>query len=52
MADILKIVEVAYTLNSNTANMTIQLGGVPVRLERAIIDVNKNIDNLRVSLGR
>lgn len=50
--DKLKIVEVNYVVNSNTAVRTIQLGDTPIRLERQVLDVNKNIEDLRVSLGR
>ena len=50
--DTLKIKEVSYTLNSATAQRTIQLGGFAVELERQIVDLNKNVETLRISLGR
>jgi hypothetical protein len=50
--DTLKIKDIIYTVNSNTAQRTIQLGGFAVQLDRQIVDVNKNIEALRVSLGR
>jgi len=50
--DTLQIKEVAYVVNNNIASRSIQLGSIPPMLNEDIIKVNKNIEALRVSIGR
>lgn len=50
--DTLKVKEVKYIVNDQSAIRNIQLGSIPVELDREIIEVNKNVESLRVSLGR
>lgn len=50
--DILKIKEVTYQISDIMAFRRIRVGSLPVELDREIIEVNKNIEDLRVSLGR
>lgn len=50
--DTLRILEVRYVISAQTAERRIQLGGRAVDLENLIVDVNKDLENLRVSLGR
>jgi hypothetical protein len=50
--DTLKIVEVSYTINSSEATRSIQLGSLPPRIEDKVIEIRKNLSDLRVSLGR
>jgi hypothetical protein len=50
--DTLKIVEVSYTISDSEAVRDIQLGALPVRLEDDIIRIRKNLNDLRISLGR
>ena len=50
--DTLKIKGVNYIVNSDTANRTIQLGGSVIQLEKQLVEVSKNVEALRISLGR
>jgi hypothetical protein len=50
--DTLKIKQVQYIVNNSQAIRNIELGSLPVELSQAVIDVNKNVTDLRVSLGR
>ena len=50
--DILKVIEVKYVLNSGEARRYIELGSLPPKLDQSIINVNKNVEDLRISLGR
>jgi len=50
--DELKIVEVTYTIDASNATRTIQLGSLPIELDREILKVRKNIEDLRISIGR
>jgi len=50
--DILKIVQVKYTLMPGVMMRDIELGSLPVRMDDQIISVNKNLVDLRISLGR
>jgi 2-hydroxy-3-keto-5-methylthiopentenyl-1-phosphate phosphatase len=50
--DTLRIISTRYIINSNVAVREIQLGGEPTALENIVVSVNKNVNDLRVSLGR
>jgi len=50
--NILQVKEITYISVGNQSIRTIQLGSLPVRLDEDIIKVQKNITDLRVSLGR
>ena len=50
--DVLKVMEVKYTLTGNSSVRGIQLGSLPVRLDDSIKKVRKDLTELRVSLGR
>lgn len=50
--DTLEIMEVKYKITSNDSIREIQLGSLPIQLDREILTVNKNIEDLRISLGR
>jgi hypothetical protein len=50
--DTLEIMEMRYTINDAQAVRNIQLGSVPIELDRDIELINKNIQDLRMSLGR
>jgi len=50
--DLLKIKQVTYTVNDQEAYMQLQLGQLPVQLDREVIAINQDLQNLRVSLGR
>jgi hypothetical protein len=50
--DTLRILEVKYKITSQQATREIQLGGIAVDLENIVVSVNKNLQDLRVSLGR
>lgn len=50
--DTLIIKNVDYKITKDQALRTIQLGELPVSLDREIINVNKNVEELRLSLGR
>jgi hypothetical protein len=50
--DLLKVKEIKYIINSGKGVREIQLGSIPAKMSKAIIDVNQNIQDLRVSIGR
>lgn len=50
--DTLKIKEVAYEISGAGASRKIQLGAIPVRLDRDMIEIHKDVKSLRTSLGR
>jgi len=50
--DTLKIREVTYTISGSMASREIQLGSIPVRLDREMVEIHKDVQSLRVSLGR
>lgn len=50
--DTLKIINVSYFINKQEAKRTIQLGTRAVSLDKEIIDINKEVAALKVSLGR
>lgn len=50
--DTLKIKDVLYKIADTGAMRTIKLGSLPVKLDREIITIRQNIEDLRVSLGR
>lgn len=50
--DTLKVKTVSYFISKKEAKRTIQLGSLPISLDREIIDINKEVANLKVSLGR
>jgi hypothetical protein len=50
--DTLRILEIKYIINAQAIVREIQLGGRAVDLENLVVDVNKNVNDLRVSLGR
>lgn len=49
--DTLKIKEISYTINDREAIRQIQLGALPVEIDRQIVDVNKKVDKLSTVLG-
>ena len=49
--DTLKIKEVAYSISGQAASRTIQLGALPIRLDRDMIEIHKDVKSLRSSLG-
>jgi hypothetical protein len=49
--DTLAIKQIRYSINSQGANRSIDLGAIPLRLENAIVDVNKKTTDLQISLG-
>lgn len=50
--DLLDVKEVKYILNGGSSVRNIQLGSLPVRLDGEILNVKRDLINLRVSLGR
>jgi hypothetical protein len=50
--DTLKVKQVRYIVNSGQAIRNIELGSLPVELSKAIINVNQDVTDLRISLGR
>ena len=50
--DTLKIKEVRYMINDSKAARQIQLGSLPIQLDRQVIEINKDVQALRISLGR
>ncbi len=50
--DTLKIKEIQYIVNSGQAIRRIQLGSIPPKMSNEIINVNQDIKDLRISIGR
>lgn len=50
--DTLKIKEVEYKISGDGALRSIQLGSIPARLDRDMIEIHKDVKALRTSLGR
>jgi len=50
--DTLKIKSIAYTISGQEAMRDIQLGAIPVRLDREMLEIHEDVSSLRVSLGR
>jgi hypothetical protein len=49
--DTLAIKEIKYTINGKKATRSIELGLIPARLEDAIVDVDRKLADLKISLG-
>jgi hypothetical protein len=49
--DTLAIKEVKYKITGKSANRSIELGALPLRLEDQIVDVDKRLTELKISLG-
>jgi len=50
--DTLQVKEVTYKMTGSDNVRTIELGSLPVRLDEAILKVNKKLTDLQVSIGR
>jgi len=50
--DTLSVKEVSYNIKDGAAHRKIQLGSIPISLDAEIINVNKNVEALRISTGR
>ena len=50
--DTLKVKKVVYKFTGSMAERTMELGALPIQLDREMIKINKNIEDLRVSSGR
>ncbi len=50
--DTLSVRQVEYNISAQQATRKIELGSVPLRLENAIVEVNRRREELQISLGR